>query len=145
MYSVTIRNSSGAPMTTADGKTIDPDGSWTSDTLGNTFVHSEEFGSMSFRDIGDSHIGGDSEETWGVLISYNGQHMVGRYEGGGELHVTFNNHLQAEVSGMHLRRVHLDALMVAGEAQPQPQALDVHPEAAQADAERAAAEAKPAE
>lgn len=110
MYSVTITNSSGAPMTTADGKTIEPDGTWTSDTLGNTYVHSEEFGSISFRDIAAEHIGGDTKETWGVLITYSGQHMVGRYEGGGQLKVTFDKFLRAHVSGMNLRRVALDSL-----------------------------------
>lgn len=110
-YVVTIVNSTNAPMTTKDGKAIAPGDSWKSDVIGDTYVHSEEFGSISFRDIADQHIGGDTTETWGVLISYNGQHMVGRYEGGGDLHVTFNNRLQAEVSGMHLRRVKLDSLV----------------------------------
>jgi hypothetical protein len=119
MYTVTIKNSTGAPMTTADGQKIDPDGSWESKELGNTYVHSDEFGSMSFRDIADKHIGGDTDETWGVLISYGGQHMVGRYEGGGHLDVTFNDHLQAEVSGMNLRRVHLSPLVAAGEVHGQ--------------------------
>jgi hypothetical protein len=69
----------------------------------------------TIRDIGDSHIGGDDGGTWGVLISYGGQHMVGRYEGGGHLNVTFNKRLQAEVSGMALRRVHVSPLVAAGE------------------------------
>ena len=122
-YSVTVVNSTGAPMSTNDGKTINPGDSWTSGTLGNAFIHSEEFGSISFRDIGDKHIGGDSDETWGVLIAYGGQHMVGRYEGGGDLHVTFNDHLQAEVSGMHLRRVKLDVLVGPGDAELHKHAL----------------------
>jgi len=119
MYTLTIKNSTGAPMTTSDGEKIDPEGTWESKELGNTYLHSEEFGSMSFRDIADSHIGGDSDETWGVLITYAGQHMVGRYEGGGHLNVTFNNHLQAELSGMTLRRVHVSPLVAAGEIQGQ--------------------------
>ena len=115
-YSVTIHNSTEAPMTTRDGKTIEPEGTWESETLGNTYVHSEEFGSISFRDLAKQRIGGDSDETWGVLITYGGQHMVGRYEGGGQLYVTFNKHLQAELSGMTLRRVRLDALKSDHEA-----------------------------
>jgi hypothetical protein len=114
-YTLTIQNSTGAPMTTSDGQTIAPDDSWESRELGNTYVHSDEFGSMSFRDLGDSRIGGDDGGTWGVLISYGGQHMVGRYEGGGHLQVTFNDHLQAEVGGMTLRRVHVNPLVAAGE------------------------------
>ncbi len=117
MYTVTISNSTDAPMTTKDGKTIAPGDTWKSEPIGSTYVHSEEFGSMSFRDIRDSHIGGDSGETWGVLITYQGQHMVGRYEGGAaDLHVSFDNHLQATLSGMNLRRVKLDGLVIATEA-----------------------------
>jgi hypothetical protein len=115
MYSVTIVNSTDAPMTTKDGKSIGPGETWKSDTLGNTYVHSEEFGSISFRDIAEERIGGDSDETWGVLITYGGQHMVGRYEGGGELSVTFNKHLQAVLSGMHLRHVQMSSLVAQGE------------------------------
>jgi hypothetical protein len=123
-YTVTVVNSSGAPFTTKDGKTINEGETWTSDVLGNAYIHSDEFGSISFRDIGETHIGGDDPKTtWGVLISYGGQHMVGRYEGGGELHVTFNDHLQADVSGMNLRRVRLDALVGPGEAELHAHAL----------------------
>ena len=114
MYSVTIVNSTGAPMTTADGHTIQPNETWvSSDRLGNTFVHSEEFGSISFRDLAQERIGGDSDETWGVLISYRGDHMVGRYEGGGKLKVSFDKYLRATLSGMHLRQVRVESL-VAG-------------------------------
>ena len=119
-YTLTISNSTDAPMTTKDGKTIDPGDTWKSETLGSTYVHSDEFGSMSFRDIADEHIGGDSGETWGVLIAYQGQHMVGRYEGGGDLRVSFDKHLQATVSGMNLRRVKLDGLVTAQELHPVP-------------------------
>lgn len=115
MYTVTITNSSGATMTTADGKTIGPDQTWTSAAIGNTYAHSEEFGSISFRDIAGEHIPGDSGETWGVLITYQGAHMVGRYEGGGQLKVTFDKHLVAHVSGMHFRHVQMWPLLAADE------------------------------
>jgi hypothetical protein len=75
---------------------------------------------MSFRDLGEEHIGGDSEETWGVLIGYQGSHMVGRHEGGGTLNVAFDNHLQAVVSGMNLRHVRLDPLVTEPELHPTP-------------------------
>jgi hypothetical protein len=116
LYSVTITNSSGATMTTADGKQIGPNETWQSEAnLGNTYAHSEEFGSISFRDLGDEHFPGDSGETWGVLISYNGAYMVGRYEGGGQLKVTFDKHLQAHLSGMRLRHVQQWPLIAMGE------------------------------
>ena len=115
MYTVTISNSTGSTMTTADGKEIPSGQSWTSGEVGNTYAHSDEFGSISFRDLADKHISGDTGETWGVLITYGGSHMVGRYEGGGQLKVTFDEHLQAHVSGMNLRHVQLWPLIAEGE------------------------------
>ena len=117
MYNVTITNSTGAPMTTADGQTIEPNGTWKSGELGNTWVHSDQFGALSLVDIGDQHIGGDSSETWGVLIGFGGENMVGRYEGGGTLNITFNSYLQAVVSGMDLRLVSLSSLVTPDEPQ----------------------------
>jgi hypothetical protein len=105
VYTVSITNSTGSTMTTGDGQEIAPNQTWTSGELGNTYAHSDEFGSISFRDLGDVHIPGDSGETWGVLIAYQGRHMVGRYEGGGQLAVTFDEYLVANVSGMDLRLV----------------------------------------
>jgi hypothetical protein len=140
MYSLTVTNSSGAPIEAGDGKTIKPGGRWTAKELGNTFLHSEELGSMSFRDLGERHIGGDTGETWGVLITYQGNHMVGRYEGGGgQLKVKFNEDLQAVVDGMSLRRVRLDPLMSKEE-----EAAAVRAARAAARAEANAAAAKPA-
>ena len=57
--------------------------------------------------LGDSHIGGDTKETWRVLISHQGEEVVGRYEGGGKLDVTVHGHLQVTLGGMQLRRVFL--------------------------------------
>jgi hypothetical protein len=81
--------------------------------LGNAYFHSDEVGSLSFRDIGNTHISGDSKESWGVLITYQGRHMVGRYDGGnGLLEITWDEHLQALVGGkMTLRNVLLDPLV----------------------------------
>ena len=111
-YTLTINNSTASPITAGDGSTIAPNGgTWTSGTLGNTYAHSDQFGAISFIDLGDQHIGGDSSETWGVLITYQGENMVGRYEGGGQLTVDFNNYLQAQVSGMDLRLVELSAFV----------------------------------
>jgi hypothetical protein len=47
-----------------------------------------------------------------VLITYQGGHVVGRYEGGGALEITWNEFLQAEIGGkMTLRHVLLDPLV----------------------------------
>jgi hypothetical protein len=117
MYTVTITNSTEFPMTTGDGQTIEPNGKWTSGNLGSTYVHSDQFGALSLLDIGDQHIGGDSSETWGVLITFGGENMVGRYEGGGALEITFNQFLQAVVSGMDLRLVALSQLVEVDQSQ----------------------------
>jgi hypothetical protein len=115
LYEVTVQNSTDAPITASDGSTIAPGGSWKSGAIGDAYLHSDQFGSMSFVDIGDQHIPGDTNETWGCLITYQGEHMVGRYEGGGQLSVTFNKYLQATLAGMDIRQVQLNALVIEGQ------------------------------
>jgi len=112
-YSLILHNSTGSTLAASDGQTVKPDDTWKSDKLGNAYFHSDEVGSLSFRDIGNEHISGDSKETWGVLITYQGGHAVGRYEeGSGLLEITWSNHLQALVGGkMTLRRVLLDPIV----------------------------------
>jgi hypothetical protein len=112
MYRVTIENQSAATLTTSDGHQIGPNSSWESSDLGNAWVRSDQIGPMNFLDIGDQHIPGNTGETWGVLISYQGEEIVGRYEGGGRLHVTLNRYLQAKLTGMNLRRVALSAMEI---------------------------------
>src|SRR3954463_16026704 len=111
-YSLILHNSTGSTLAASDGQTVKPDDTWKSDKLGNAYFHSDEGGSLSFRDIGDRHISGDSKETWGVLITYQGAHAVGRYEkGGGFLEITWNQFLQADIGGKKsLRHVLLNPL-----------------------------------
>ncbi len=59
-------------------------------------------------------MGGDSDETWGVLIAYQGEEHVGRYEGRCELAVEINAYYQAVLSGMDLRQVYLPAIETTG-------------------------------
>ena len=113
MYQVRLLNRSPLTLTTSDGQTIAPNGTWqTAGNLGNAWARSTEGGTLYFQDIGNQHIPGDSGETWGVLITYQGEEFVGRYEGGGQLHVTFNKFMQARLSGMDLRQVDLPALQI---------------------------------
>jgi len=108
MYMVTVQNNSQYTFKTSDGATIAPNGTWQpKSAIGNAWVLSTQLGTINFLDIGDKHIPGDSKETWGVLISYQGEEVVGRYEGGGKLSVTINNFGQAQLSGMDLRQVQL--------------------------------------
>jgi hypothetical protein len=110
-YSLILHNSTRGEIDASDGKRIGPGDSWENDKLGNAYFHSDEVGSLSLRDIGDQHISGDSKETWGVLVSYQGAHVVGRYEGGGVLEITWNEFLQADIGGkMTLRHVLLNPL-----------------------------------
>jgi hypothetical protein len=51
-----------------------------------------------------------------VLIAYQGEEFVGRYEGGGQLTVVINQYYQAELSGMDLREVSLSAIELASPA-----------------------------
>jgi hypothetical protein len=119
-YSLILNNSTGSVLDASDGKQIRPGDVWKADELGNAYFHSDEVGSLSFRDIGDEHISGDSKETWGVLITYQGSHIVGRYEGDrGVLDITWDKHLQVVVGGkMDLRHVLVNPLVIAVEGTP---------------------------
>jgi hypothetical protein len=49
---------------------------------------------------------------WGVLISYHGEEVVGRYEGGGQLSIDYDKHGHVAVDGMSLRQVFLPAITI---------------------------------
>ena len=117
MYQVTLTNNSNVALGFVGGnQVIPPGGQWQSDdNLGDVTIIVPTRGPLSLHDIGDQHIPGDSGETWGVLISYQGEEMVGRYEGGGQLQAIVNNYGQVQLSGMDLRQVDLPAF-----AQPVP-------------------------
>ncbi|MDQ3798184.1 MAG: hypothetical protein M3384_01930 [Acidobacteriota bacterium] len=68
-------------------------------TLGNGYVDVPGLGAVNFTDIGQKDIGGHSRATWGVLISYQGEEIVFRYEGGGEIQLRINELGQAELRG----------------------------------------------
>jgi hypothetical protein len=111
-YNLKVSNQSNYVVGTSDGTQLQPGQSWTSGTVGSVWVSTAELGTINFLDIGETHIGGDSSETWGVLISYQGEEVVGRYEGGGELSVTVNKFGQAQLSGMDLRQVALPSFIL---------------------------------
>ncbi|HEX8073366.1 MAG TPA: hypothetical protein VF545_00150 [Thermoleophilaceae bacterium] len=117
MYQVTLTNHSNVGLGFVGGNQVIPPGDqWQSGDLGDIAFLVPTRGPLSFHDIGDQHIGGDSSETWGVLIAYQGEEFVGRYEGGGRLAVEINTYYQAVLSGMDIRQVSLPAMMIAGEA-----------------------------
>lgn len=116
MYQLSVTNNSNVGIGFLGGnEVIPPGGQYQSGNLGDLILVVPSRGPLSFHDIGDQHIGGDSDETWGVLIAYQGEEMVGRYEGGGQLMVQVNEYYQAVLSGMDIRQVSLPAMELAGE------------------------------
>ena len=115
MYQLSVTNNSTNSIGFLGGNQIIPGGGgqYKSGNLGNLTLIVPTRGPLDFLDIGDQHIGGDSGETWGVLIAYQGEEYVGRYEGGGQLTVVLNQYYQAELSGMDLREVSLPAMEIA--------------------------------
>jgi hypothetical protein len=113
MYTVALANASRVTLQTADGQKIAPGKRWESKELGDTWIGSEQWGTVNFLDLGDKHIPGDSKETWGVLISYHGEEIVGRYEGGGILDVVFSEYGQIGMKGMDLRQVSLPSFILS--------------------------------
>ena len=116
-YHVHVTNNSGVELQTSDGKTIAPKGgTWESPLLGDATVGNDMFGTMLFIDLGDKHIGGDTGETWGVLMRYHDTAVVGRYEdAAGQYKVEFNEFLQARVHGPSLRQVSLTNILIGEE------------------------------
>ena len=119
MYQVSVTNNSTYGIGFLGGNQVIPNGGgqYKSGNLGNMTLIVPNRGPLDFLDIGDKHIGGDSKETWGALISYQGEEFVGRYEGGGQLTVVVNQYCQVALSGMDLRQVSLQALELATQAQ----------------------------
>jgi hypothetical protein len=117
MYQVTLTNDSNVGLGFVGGNQVIPPGEgWKSGDLGDITLTVPTRGPLSFHDIGDQHIPGDSGETWGVLIAYQGEEIVARYEGGGQLTVVINEYYQAELSGMDIREIALPAMLIPGEA-----------------------------
>ncbi|HEX8084885.1 MAG TPA: hypothetical protein VF529_11405 [Solirubrobacteraceae bacterium] len=116
MYQISLTNNSNVSVGFVGGNQIIPGGggTWKSGNLGDIALTIPVRGVLSFHDIADKHIPGDSGETWGVLIAYQGEEFVGRYEGGGQLTVVINEYYQAVLSGMDLRQVSLPAMELAG-------------------------------
>ena len=116
MFDVTLTNNSSAELQTSDGKKVSPNGgTWqfAGGPQGQATYVDGPFGRLGFLDIGDTHIGGDSTEEWGVLICYQGMSIVGRYEGQGKLAFTVDEFLQVALQGMDFRQVELEGLTAA--------------------------------
>jgi hypothetical protein len=108
-YDLQVINGSPYTWHGSDGTAVPPGSAWSpaDRPLGNAWIRSAELGTLNFLDIGDTHIPGDSKETWGVLISYQSEEFVGRHEGAGQLGVTINRFGQVEMTGLDFRQVAL--------------------------------------
>jgi hypothetical protein len=116
MYQISLTNNSNVGIGFVGGNQVIPPGQgWKSGNLGDITLSVPTRGPLSFHDIADKHIGGDSKETWGVLIAYQGEECVGRYEGGGQLAIQINQYYQAVVTGMDIRQLALPGMLIGGE------------------------------
>jgi len=93
-YPNSIVSTPGAPIPQGDSRPVR-----LPETFGNVYVTVPGLGAVNFLDVGDRDIGGFSKSTWGVLISYQGDEVIFRYEGGGEIELTINEFGQAELRG----------------------------------------------
>ena len=114
--SYTLQVQNGTPYTWlgSDGGNVPPNATWNvqGQTLGNAWIKCDQLGTLNFLDIADTHIPGDSGQTWGVLVSYQGEEIVGRYEGGGQLAAAINQFGQVTLSGnMSIRQVSLSGFI----------------------------------
>src|SRR3712207_403997 len=113
MYQIHFTNKSTyLKFGNSDGHGIGPGETWQSGDLGNAWISSQQFGTLAFLDIGNKRIPGDTSESWGVLITYQGHEYVGRYEAGGRLEVSMNDYGQATLSGMHIHQILLPPVIL---------------------------------
>jgi hypothetical protein len=111
-YTLSVQNGTEYQMQGSDGANVPSGATWQpSGVHGNAWIQSTELGTLNFLDLGSRHIPGDSSETWGVLVSYQGEEMVGRYEGAGGMTVALNEYGQATLSGMDFRQVSLPSFI----------------------------------
>lgn len=113
-YTLQVHNGTPYEWQGSDGGNVPAGATWNvnGQVLGNAWIKCDQLGTLNFLDIADTHIPGDSGETWGVLVSYQGEEMVGRYEGGGQLVASINQFGQVALSGnMDIRQVSLSAFV----------------------------------
>lgn len=110
-YPWTITVSHGTVFEVASGSTFQLPA-----RLGDAWLQVPGIGQMLLRDVADRQIGGFSKATWGVYLAYQGEELVFRYEGEGQITVTFNDFGQAAVeSNGAVARISLGAFKIPGE------------------------------
>lgn len=110
-YYVHIDNNFGQAITVSDGTTINSGSSWDSTQLGGLKLMIPDYGTVIFQDIGTTHIDGDTNGAWGVLISYHDEDIVGRYDGNGQLNVAVGAYGAITIAGMSFADVVISRLV----------------------------------
>ncbi len=94
MYSLNVTNNYIWQITADNGavKIGERGGTHTFDKLGSLFLNIPGMGQMVFIDLGEGKIPGYPivKETWGVLVRSANVEAYYRYEGGGNLSLTFD-------------------------------------------------------
>jgi hypothetical protein len=113
-YYVAVTNATTYTFTTSDGHQIGPGGgTWTSPLIGDAWVDTGAWGRFNFLDIAHAHVGGDGPGEWGVLFSYQGEEVVGRYDGSPTFKAAISPMGTVSLSGgTSLRQVSLPAFEV---------------------------------
>jgi hypothetical protein len=115
-YYVSVTNSTVYDMQTSNGQPLKGGGgTWSSGLIGDAWVNTLGWGTLNFLDIGHTHVGGDSGGEWGVLVSYQGEEVVGRYDGSPVLSVAISALGAATMVGggdFTLRQVSLPAFEI---------------------------------
>lgn len=120
-YSLTINNNFSQTLTTTLGNasniSINPATSYSYSTVSGESVNINipGYGTVVLQDLGSNHIEGDSSQTWGILISYQDNDVVARYEAGGGplvLAVGPYGNIALGGNGMVLNNVVIDRLII---------------------------------
>ncbi len=99
MYKLTLTNNYAYTVKAGKEEVAAGKTATLSEDLGNVIIDVPGLGSINLIDLGDKHIGGPSTATWGVLLSYQGNESIFRYEGEGKLTITLNDLGQAILDG----------------------------------------------
>lgn len=90
MYTVKVKNEYIYPLSVGGHMLNKGESYQYPKSLGYLIIETQGNGVISLLDIGKNKIGGPSEKTWGVVISYMGEELLYRYEGGGHIEFTVN-------------------------------------------------------
>jgi len=118
MYKLEVKNNYQWQIEADGGEVLIPEhgGSHTFTESGSLYLNIPGMGQMAFIDLGEKKIPGYPivKETWGVLVRGSNVEAYYRYEGGGHLSATFDEHGTCTLSTTTgtLIQIFLDELIV---------------------------------